>query len=142
MDGTSRTVVSTDLYYATAITLDYSTQTLYWVAWYNRTASYRVESSDTDGSNRQTLSSIYSSSSTSLHFYRGSVYYLYNYRIRSLSTVNGNVTQLFVIPSCWYPYDLKIVSVEQQLPGAIIIFVQYDSCTSCKIDVYSCESLW
>ena len=117
MDGTGRTVVAPDLYHSTAVTLDTSTQTLYWVA-YNRTTSYYyVESSNTNGSNRQILGLLHAAS---INIYHGSIYYPYGDRIRSLSTVSGNVTQLD-LPNCFSIRDLKIVSFEQQLPGTIFV---------------------
>jgi len=57
MDGTSRTVLhSTGLTFPSGITLDYTSQTLYWID----AIGLRIESSDVDGSNRQivTTSSI------------------------------------------------------------------------------------
>ena len=55
MDGTSRTVLhSTGLSRTYGITLDYVTQTLYWIDYDTDT----IESSTTDGSNRQLLTQI------------------------------------------------------------------------------------
>ena len=54
MDGTSRTVLhNTGLTFPSGITLDYTSQTLYWID-ANR---LRIESSAVDGSNRQTVTS-------------------------------------------------------------------------------------
>ena len=55
MDGTSRTVIhSTDLSTPYGLTLDYDTQTLYWIDY----TLDRLESSNTDGSNRRLLTRI------------------------------------------------------------------------------------
>ena len=55
MDGTSRTVLhNTGLTFPSGITLDYTSQTLYWID----AAGFRIESSAVDGSNRQTVTSV------------------------------------------------------------------------------------
>ena len=55
MDGTSRTVLhNTGLIFPSGITLDYTTQTLYWID----AGRLRIESSNVDGSNRQTVTTV------------------------------------------------------------------------------------
>ena len=99
-----------------------------------------MESSNIDGSNRQTLGLIYSSS---INFYHGSIYYLYDSnRIGSLSTVGGNVTQLDLW-NCWRIRDFKIVSIEQQLPGTIFVHRVIIIASCCIASVLPrCSDAW
>ena len=55
MNGTSRTVIhGTNLMLPSGITLDYDTQTLYWVDWGYK----KLEKSNADGSNRMVLTAV------------------------------------------------------------------------------------
>ena len=73
MDGTSREVLhSTNLYSAFGLTLDYTSQTLYW-------ADYdldRLESSNADGTNRVLLSTTNIVSPYYMTFFAGTILHL------------------------------------------------------------------
>ena len=64
MDGSNRTEVVniTSRHYIFSLTLDYQAQVLYWVDYYNYDDSVRVNSSNVDGTNRQTFLRVFSSS--------------------------------------------------------------------------------
>ncbi len=68
MDGTSRTILhSTDIYQAYGLTLDYTSQTLYWADYTLR----RLESSSVDGSNRVLLTTMGIQSPYYMTFFAG-----------------------------------------------------------------------
>lgn len=118
MDGTNRTaIVTRDIYYATDVTLDYSTQKLYWIARNMTFYYFNIESANTDGSSRKTHTRV--NSHVQIDFFQGSIYFTYNNRFRSFTTEDANVTQYTILSDCYGVVDFKVVSGERQTPGTI-----------------------
>ena len=120
MDGSSRTILhSTGLSNSVGLTLDYQTQTLYWVEhqYYNS----RIERSSVNGSNRETIlqSGLYYP--WAVTYYNGSLYmterYYWYRRISSVS-VTPPITINPIVPSLGnYPYGIQVISEERQSTG-------------------------
>ena len=72
MDGTSRTVLhNTRLFWPNAMTLDYNTQTLYWMD----ARLNRMERSNADGSNRRLLSTRFIRHPFGMAFHNGDLFW-------------------------------------------------------------------
>ena len=113
MDGTTRIAIhTTNLAGPTAITLDYSTQTLYWAD--NQLG--RIESSNVDGSGRRLLVSNIGIT-YGIDFFRGNLYFTSS-GIRSFSVISVNPTQIsYGVSTCGTEYDIKVISEERQMHG-------------------------
>ena len=116
MDGNRRTTLhSTGLQAAIGLTLDYQTQTLYWVDY----SLNRLERSSVDGSNRRILTSSLTDP-WSITFFRGILYWTdFRYdRIYSFSTVSSPASVLQVTSHLGTdPNGLHVVSEERQPLG-------------------------
>ena len=114
MDGTRRNIIinSTTFSEPTGITLDYSTQTLYWTNTHGV-----IECSDVNGSNRRVLVSA-TGYGYAIEFFRGNLYLMHSQRIDSISIMRPTSTLVrYAFPSCQAIFDIKVISEEQQLLG-------------------------
>ena len=115
MDGSSREVLhDTTLADTYAITIDYENQVLYWADY----TLNKIESSDVDGSNRRTLSTVVRDP-YSIAYYNGSLYWgdnSYNRVLTGLATSPGSGTYLGGGVS-YNVYGIHIVSRETQPLG-------------------------
>ncbi len=120
MDGTSRTLLhSSSPGYVTGITVDYDTQTLYWID-----SSLRmIESSHVNGSNRVLMASgglIYSPQE--ITFYNGYLYWTDSSYRRIISTPVSPPTNVSSYVSGSYSYTLygiRTVYTDRQPDGTI-----------------------
>ena len=116
MDGTSRIALhSTSLSDPTGLTLDIDTQTLYWMD-YSRDV---LERSNTDGSNRETLTSMRILSPYFLSYYDGNLYWgdwSYN-RLLTTSVSSPNNVRFFGNSISADVYGIHVISPEKQHQG-------------------------
>ena len=121
MDGTSRMVLhSTTLRTPTAITLDYQTQTLYWLDY----SLDRLESSRTDGSGRILLTTNSIRSPFDVTFYGGYLYWTDHSYYRLLSTPVRNPSDVtFLTPRrcCNALYGVQVISEDRQPSGNYLV---------------------
>ena len=113
MDGSSRVVlISTGLSLAYGLTLDYENQILYWVDY----AFNRIESSNSDGSNRNILTTSLRDP-YSVTFYQGTLYWTDHYYNRIYYTSVSTVS----ITSGTYlgtdGFSIQVVAEERQPEG-------------------------
>ena len=123
MDGTSRTVLhNTGLTFPSGLTLDYTTQTLYWID-ANR---LRIESSQVDGSNRQLLTSLSSINNNpwGIAYYIGNLYWTdRNSNISNIYTSSArfpsprNLHPTFTLN--FFPLGIQVVSSTRQVEGKL-----------------------
>ena len=115
MDGSSREVLhNTTLADTYAITIDYENQVLYWADY----TLNKIESSDVDGSNRRTLSTVVRDP-YSIAYYNGSLYWgddYYNRVLTGLATSPGSGTYLGGSLS-YDVHGIQVVSRETQPLG-------------------------
>ncbi len=115
MDGTSRTVLhSTGLSTPTGVTVDYETQTIYWIDY----SLNKIEKSFVNGSNRITLTSA-SSAPLYITFLRGKLYWT-DYSSGRLYTTSSDLTSsasLVSTTSFSYPWGIEAMSKERQPQG-------------------------
>ena len=116
MDGTTRTVIHSTIFSIVDITLDYSTQTLYWANF-----SHHIGSSNADGSNKRLLT-LNVSNVYIVDFFEGNLYYYTNYwgRIASASTImmpNADQIRYYLVTFCGYIRDIKVISDARQTAG-------------------------
>jgi len=121
MDGTSRTVLhNTGLTFPSGITLDYTSQTLYWIDG----ARFRIESSAVDGSNRQTMN--INVNPWGIVYYSGNLYWtdrnsstnlIYTSSARFPST--RNLLSAFTLN--FFPLGIEVVSSSRQLQGKLLL---------------------
>ena len=112
MDGTSRTVLhSTSLRTPYGITLDYDTQTLYWIDY----TLDRLESSSVDGRNRRLLTTVNIRCPYGITFYDQKLYWgdwcqhvIYTISVNSPNSVST------VISTGSNPYRIHVISEERQ----------------------------
>ena len=112
MDGTSRTVIhSTDLSTPYGLTLDYDTQTLYWIDY----TLDRLESSSTDGSNRRLLTRINIQCPYGITYFNQKLYWgdwcqhvIYSTLVNSPNSVST------LISTGNDPYRIHVVSEDRQ----------------------------
>lgn len=118
MDGTRRNIIinSTTFGVPTGITLDYSTQTLYWT-----NTDRGIECSNVNGSNRRVLVSA-TSYGYAIEFFRGNLYLTYNQIVHSISIMRPNSSMAsYAFRSCQQIFDIKVISEEQQPLGITLI---------------------
>ena len=122
MDGTSRTVLhSSSLTSPTGITLDYTTQTLYWID----AARLRIESSAVDGSNRQTVTSTVNANNPfGIVYYSGNLYWTDRNSSSNLIYTSSasfpsprNLLSGFTLN--FFPLGIEVVSSSRQLLGKL-----------------------
>ena len=112
MDGTSRTVLhSTGLALPYGITLDYATQTLYWID----NSLDNLESSNADGTNRRLLTRVNIQCPYGITFFDGKLYWgdlcqhvVYTAPVSSIGSSSVLVT------AGNDPYRLHVISEESQ----------------------------
>ena len=117
MDGTFvTTIISTDLESPYGLTLDYDTQTLYWIdAHYDR-----VEQSNVNGSERIVLTNSGISNPFDIEFYQGTLYWTDSSLTKVSSfTVSppGSVEIVAQSITSYTPYGMHVVSEERQPQG-------------------------
>ena len=119
MDGTSRRVLfEADLKWPNGLTLDYATQTLYWVDAH----FHKLESSNTDGSNRQELSikADYLPHPFGLTFHRGHLYWTDWIQNAILTAPVNDAQNGVTVVQKWLrldPMAIHVISAERQLSG-------------------------
>jgi len=122
MDGTSRTVLhNTGLTFPSGITLDYTSQTLYWID-ANR---LRIESSAVDGSNRQAVTSTDNDNIPwGIVYYSENLYWTDRNGNRSVISTSSarfpsprNLLSGFTLS--FIPLGIEVVSSSRQLQGKL-----------------------
>ena len=122
MDGTSRTVLhNTSLIFPSGITLDYTSQTLYWID----ADRSRIESSAVDGSNRQVVTSTVNDNNPwGIVYYSGNLYWTDRNGNRSLIYTSSarfpstrNLLSGFTLN--FLPLGIEVVSSSRQLQGKL-----------------------
>ena len=120
MDGTSRSVLHrTNLVWPNALTLDYPTQTLYWMD----ASLDKLESSSVDGSNRRLLSTTLIHHPFGITIYQGVLYWtdwaldsILSAQVTSPGVVSTVLSGL--IPN---PYGISVVSLNRQPTGMLAL---------------------
>jgi len=123
MDGTSRTVLhNTSLIFPSGITLDYTSQTLYWID----AARLRIESSGVDGSNRRTITTVNANNPWGIVYYSGNLYWTERNSNRSLIYTSSasfpsprNLLSGFTLN--FFPLGIEVVSSSRQLQGKLLL---------------------
>ena len=118
MDGTLRTVIhSTGLVWPNGITLDYTTQTLYWVD----ASLDRIESSDVNGLNRRVLITAGIDYPYGIDFFQGTLFWTDDNGRAILSAPVAQPTNSRVIVTNvrGAAMVIKVVSLERQQPGIL-----------------------
>ncbi len=111
MDGTSRTVLhSTGLSAPYGLTLDYDTQTLYWVDYTLDT----LESSSVDGSNRMLLTRENIHCPYGITFFDQKVYWGDRCRSVIYSTYLSSPNSASTVISTGNPYRIQVISKDRQ----------------------------
>ncbi len=113
MDGTSRTVLhSTGLTLPYGITLDYSSQTLFWIDY----TLDNLEASNVDGTNRRILTRVNVVCPYGLTFFNKKLYWgdLCNHVIYSTSIDSPNSVST-VVSVGNDPYRLRVISQDAQI---------------------------
>lgn len=125
MDGRNRTALhTTNLQTPYALTIDYATQTLYWSDY----ALNKLESSNTDGSNRRLLTTNIRDP-YKMTFFDGVLYWSdwsYNGIYSTLTTSPSRVTSLLYLGVD--PYGVQVIDRDMQLDGKLmnqIVFIKY-----------------
>ena len=116
MDGSSRVVLhSTNLRWPNALTLDYDTQTLYWMD----ASLDKLESSNADGSNRRLLSTTQIRHPFGVTFYQKRLYWTDWQTNAVYSALVDLPTQVSVVMSGLVldPMGISVVSVDRQPTG-------------------------
>ena len=118
MDGSSRTALhTTNLHTPYALAIDYTTQTLYWADY----ALNKLESSNTDGSNRRLLNSNLRDP-YAMTFFDGKLFWTdlsYNGIYSTLSSRPSSITSLLLLNVD--PYGIHVIDEEVQFDGMEII---------------------
>ena len=131
MEGRNRTALhTTNLQTPYALTIDYATQTLYWADY----ALNKLESSNTDGSNRRLLTTNIRDPYF-MTFFEGTLYWgdlSYNGIYSALSSSPSSVTSLLYIASD--PYGIQVFDKDLQFEGScasilivIIVYLLFDN---------------
>ena len=116
MDGTSRAVViNTGLSLPYGLTMDYDSQTLYWID----DGVNRLESSNTDGSNRMLLTTLNIQSPYGITYFAGKLYWTDVSRDAIMSTFldSPNSVSTIITTASNNPYRIKVVSEQRQPEG-------------------------
>ena len=114
MDGSSRTALhTTNLRTPYALAIDYTTQTLYWADY----TLNKLESSNTDGSNRRLLNSNLRDP-YAMTFFDGKLFWTdwrYNGIYSTLSSRPSGITSLLLLNVD--PYGIHVIDEEVQFDG-------------------------
>lgn len=118
MDGTSRTTLhNTGLQWPNGLTLDLASQTLYWVD-----AGFdRIESSNSNGTNRRVLTTSYIFHPFGIDIFRGRLYWTDWQTNAVLSASVAQPTSVGVVISnlIFDPMGVKVISTEKQPAGML-----------------------
>ena len=118
MDGTERMVLhSTGLVWPNGITLDLSTQTLYWIDG----DQYRIESSNTDGSSRTTIADSEIYQPFGITVFREMIYFID--RLTGINAVpkTGGTIQVIYDNLCGNTMGIEVIAEERQPAGNISV---------------------
>ena len=112
MDGTGREVIhSTGLIWPNGLTLDHTTQVLYWID-----ANYdRIETSHVNGSNRLVIATASISRPFSIAVFRDMLYFTDRRTIKSVPIAGGSVQDIDDL--CELVAGIEVVSEERQPIG-------------------------
>ena len=114
MEGSSRTALhTTNLQTPYALTIDYATQTLYWADY----ALNKLESSNTDGSNRRLLTTNIRDP-YAITFFDGKLYwsdFSYDGIYSTLASTPNSVTSLLYLGAD--PYGIQVIDKDLQFEG-------------------------
>ena len=116
MDGAAKTILhAQNLSSPYCLTLDYSSQTLYWADY----ALNKIERSSTDGSNRQLVTTSLVNDVYSITFFNDMLYWtdLSDDRIFTTSVVNSSNSSFYHTNVFGDIYGIKAVAREQQPQG-------------------------
>ena len=115
MDGSSRTTLhNTGLSYPSGLTLDYATQTLFWI---DQTLD-RLERSSADGSNRVLMTTLNIQAPYGITYFGGKLYWTDYSRDQILSTfVSSPASVSTVVSTSGDPYRIQFISEERQPYG-------------------------
>ena len=116
MDGKNQTTIhSTNLQTPYALAIDYESETLYWADY----SLNRLESSNTDGSNRRLLTTTNIQGIHSMAFFTGILYWTdwqFNGIHTTPSSSPSNAT--FLLNLGGDPYDIQVLYNEEQIEGS------------------------
>jgi len=115
MDGSSRTTLhNTGLTTPIGLTLDYATQTLFWI---DQTLD-RLERSSADGSNRVLMTTLNIQAPYGITYFGGKLYWTDYSRDQILSTfVSSPASVSTVVSTSGDPYRIQFISEERQPYG-------------------------
>ena len=115
MDGTSRVALHTNLNNPSGITLDIDTQTLYWTD----ISANRLERSNTDGTDRELLTTTLIVDPYFITYYDGRLYWgdWYYNRLLSTSISNPSGVSFFGPSQGTDTYGIQVVAPERQRVG-------------------------
>ena len=118
MDGTERTVLhSSGLVWPNGITLDHSTQTLYWIDG----GHYRIESSSTDGSSRTTIADSNIYQPFSITVFREMMYFTDRQTGINAVPKTGGTVQVIYNNLCGITLGIEVIAEERQPAGNISV---------------------
>ena len=115
MDGTERTILHTSgLIWPNGITIDYSTQVLYWID-----GNYdRIESSYTDGSNRTVIASVYIYRPFSITLFRDMLYFTDRQTGINAVPKTGGTVQVIYNNLCDITLGIEVIAEDRQPTGS------------------------
>ena len=121
MDGNNRTVIhNTSLVWPNGLTLDYSTQVLYWTDAYLD----RIESSNTDGSNRRILVNVSGYHPFGITLLEDTIYFS-DWILNGILMTNksgGQSVQTLYQTDCYLrPYGIQVFSEQRQPQGSFAL---------------------
>ena len=111
LDGSNRIILhNTNLVWPNAMTMDYETQTLYWMD------VRRLESSNADGSNRMLLSTLHIYHPFSMVFYNNSLFWSdwLVKEVRSAEISQLNTVYIVMTNLTHVPMGITVVTTERQ----------------------------
>jgi len=123
MDGRNRSVIhNTSLVWPNGLTLDYSTQVLYWAD----ASLDKIESSNVDGSNRRVLVNIAGHHPFGITLFEDTLYFsdwaLFQNSIRTANKSGGQSVQTLYQTACGSrPYGIQVFSEQRQPQGRSIV---------------------
>ena len=115
MDGMGRTVLhSSGLIWPNGITLDHSAQILYWIDGHHD----KIESSNTDGSNRIIIANAYIYKPFSITVFREMIYFTDRQTgINAVPKATGGTVQVLYNNLCDITLGIEVVAEERQPTG-------------------------
>lgn len=116
MDGTNKTILhDTSLSAPYCLTLDYSSQTLYWADY----SLSKIERSNSDGSNRELVTTSLVNDIYTITFFNGMLYWtdLSDDQIFTTSTNSSSTSSYFYSGILGDIYGIKVVARDRQPQG-------------------------